>query len=135
MNKHLKYIILLLIWLTYFYIGNQMQYYAKAQLEILNAQLDLFVLVSEIYFLFLGFLMGIDILYNEVKAEGKWLINAPKIIYLAIPAFIFGPLFTLNTTMIHLPLNESFIEFFKVHNYASIILGYSLTTSFNRRKL
>jgi len=93
----------------------------------------------------IGLLLGGEYLFREIKKEGKWKLNLPKIIILGLPALYFS-----LADMIHIPihlleavynspfgvifdpwmaigLNRSYAEYITL---IQVILGYVIITSF-----
>lgn len=96
----------------------------------------LIFLGSIIIFIVLGLLLGLERLVAEMRKEGKWGINLPKIIFLGIPSLYFSigtfiyyycPIVFVQVTLCY-PL-----RFFLQGNFISVfqmILGYTICTSF-----
>ena len=50
----------------------------------------LYILGSMIIFIVLGLLLGLESFISEMKKEGKWRINAPKVVFLGLPSLYFS---------------------------------------------
>ncbi|MBH1939735.1 hypothetical protein I5677_02355 [Mobilitalea sibirica] len=94
------------------------------------------VLVRMAFNVLLGLLLGIETLLKEVKREGKWNINLPKLILMGIPLFYFS--FSYLFGYINIPFVQNVIAYpaFKLvlfeNNLITIlqlILGYVIITS------
>lgn len=89
----------------------------------------------------IGLLMGLEHLIQEIKKEGTWEINIPKLVLIGIPSLYFSiaSFVYYNTSqfvrdILSYPISilmknsTNFISVFQ------LILGYSIITSFNKKK-
>ena len=88
----------------------------------------------------IGLILGLEHLIQEIKKEGTWVINIPKLILMGIPSLYFSLAIlmyfssnyfvrnVLGYPIIFL-LNDS-INFISVFQ---LTLGYSIITSFNKK--
>lgn len=93
---------------------------------------------STIIFILLGTLLGLEKLLLEMRTEGKWRINLPKVILLGIPSlyFSFGivvmyycPIAFIQQTLGY-PIQFFLQSEFNFLSIFQIILGYIIVTSF-----
>jgi hypothetical protein len=100
----------------------------------------LYFLLSYIIFICIGFVLGLEHLYKQIKKRGKWHCNLPKLLLIGLPAFyvsltnliIFSYIDFLNNT-IGAPLIYLFQS--SGGGYVSltqIIFGLTLITGFYR---
>jgi len=87
----------------------------------------------------IGLLLGLEHLIPEIRKEGTWVINIPKLLLMGIPSLYFSLAvfiyYSSNQLVrnisypigILLTNNQSFIEVFP------LILGYSIITSFYKK--
>jgi len=85
----------------------------------------------------IGLILGLEHLIQEIKKQGKWVINIPKLVLMGIPSLYFSLsilIYYINSQFVRdilsypigILLNNSpnFISVFQ------LILGYSIITSF-----
>jgi Trk-type K+ transport system membrane component len=88
----------------------------------------------------IGFILGLDHLIQEIKKQGEWVINIPKLVFMVIPSLYFSLaifIYYVNIPFIRdvlsypigilLTGNANFISIFQ------LILGYSVITSFYKK--
>jgi len=93
------------------------------------------IILSLVFFVVCGMLIGLDTLLNEIRKKGVWKINIPKLVVLGIPSLFF----TLYIYFYYfgLPIFKNFIDLFEVvaKNGSShiklfqVLLGFSIITS------
>lgn len=98
------------------------------------------IIWSTIIFIGLGLLIGLEKFLLEMRKEGHWRINLPRIIFLGLPSLYFS----VGIFIAFLPINftqrilsSQIIFFSKYTNFISIfqmILGYIIITSFIKDK-
>jgi len=89
----------------------------------------------------IGFLLGLEHLIEEIKKEGVWQINIPKLVLMGIPSLYFSLYIFIYCSsnqfvqaVLGYPIgilskdSASFIVVFQ------LILGYSIITSFYKKK-
>ncbi len=90
-------------------------------------------IITTIFYVGIGLLLGLEHLISEIKKEGVWKLNLPKIILMVVPSlyFSFGIfIYYNNLTVLSFPIGilmkngTNFISIFQ------LILGYSIITSF-----
>ena len=100
----------------------------------------LYFLLSFIIFICIGFVLGFEHFYKQIKKHGKWHCNLPKLLLIGLPAFyisltnmiIFSYIDFLNNT-IGAPLIYLFQRSGGGYvNLSQIILGLTLITGFYR---
>ncbi len=79
---------------------------------------------SIVLYVVLGALLGSEHLFIEIKKQGKWRINIPKLIFLGIPSLVcvFPILFY--------PLIHSLLNNPALISVIQVIFGYAVTSSF-----
>ena len=103
---------------------NNLRYLYTAYLLMANYVINLFI----------GLILGLDNFIAEIKKEGSWKINLPKLLIIAIPSLYFSVsvmIYYMTDTIFSVPAgmlikngNTSFMNIFQ------LILGYSIITSF-----
>jgi hypothetical protein len=81
----------------------------------------------------IGLLLGLEHLICEIKKEGTWTINLPKIILMVIPSLYFSLamfIYYNNMTVLSFPIKVLIEDGTAFINAFQIILGYSVITSF-----
>ncbi len=100
----------------------------------------LYFLLSFIIFICIGFVLGFEHFYKQIKKHGKWHCNLPKLLLIGLPAFyisltnmiVFSYIDFLNNT-IGAPLIYLFQRSGGGYvNLSQIILGLTLITGFYR---
>lgn len=88
----------------------------------------------------IGLILGLEHLIQEIRKQGKWVINIPKLVFLGIPSLYFSLaifIYYSNSPFLRdvlsypigilLTGNANFISIFQ------LILGYSVITSFYKK--
>lgn len=135
-NKWLFYFLYTAILISYITISNKMLIFLNEQRA---RTYDIFPLMiwSTIIFILLGALIGLEKFMLEVRKEGLWKVNLPKIILLGIPSLYFA----FGLALYYLPIKfvQQFfvypIQFFLQGNFNflsvfQMIFGYVIITSF-----
>jgi hypothetical protein len=81
----------------------------------------------------IGLLLGLEHLICEIKKEGTWTINLPKIVLMVIPSLYFSLamfIYYNNITILSFPIGVLIENSSDFINAFQIILGYSIITSF-----
>ncbi len=83
-------------------------------------------------FCFLGIVFGFEKFISEIKKEGRWHINLPRLLIIGIPSLSIGIYVILYNTFLFIPpfLNLVFVNFILFINLMQMILGYTIITSF-----
>ncbi|ROR22118.1 hypothetical protein EDD66_11730 [Mobilisporobacter senegalensis] len=63
----------------------QLDYYRNFEMNFLH-----YIFIPLIFNVLIGILLGMDHFMNEIKKEGSWHINLPKIELLGIPSLLFS---------------------------------------------
>lgn len=132
---------MLALLVIYFAIMSNIQAHLEEQVKRTFEGFKYLILVTEFKYLGLGLILGLVHLINEIKSEGEWTINTPKLIFIALPSFLFSFFYILN----FLPLGISMPFFMPVmkllasdsfpREIISVIFGYSVITAFYRKEL
>ncbi|MFT8351264.1 hypothetical protein [Clostridium saccharoperbutylacetonicum] len=88
----------------------------------------------------IGLALGMEHLINEIKKEGTWKPNLPKIILMGIPSLYFSFAYLvgycnnefLQKTILFYPITNLFNYDSSFISVSQIILGYIIITSFYR---
>lgn len=135
--RHFIYLVLLIVLLILsIIVGKLSAHYFSVNLRPNH----LYFLLSYIIFICIGFVLGLEHLYKQIKKRGKWHCNLPKLLLIGLPAFyvsltnfiIFSYIDFLNNT-IGAPLIYLFQS--SGGGYVSltqIIFGLTLITGFYR---
>lgn len=92
-----------------------------------------------IFYVAIGLILGLDHLIKEIKKEGKWVINIPKLVLMGIPSlylslsiFIYysNNQFVRNLSSYPMAILSTCINFISVFQ---LIFGYSIITSFYKK--
>ena len=129
--SHCLYAVVLICYIAF---GNNILIFLNEQRQTTYKMLP-FLLGSMIIFIVLGVLLGLDKLILEMRKEGNWRLNLPKVIFLGLPSLYFS----IGVFITFIPIG--FIQqtigypirFFLTGNFISvfqIILGYTICTSF-----
>lgn len=91
MNKWLRYFIYAILIFIIAYVGN------NSLNNILNEQQHTFVfrphLINFVMLLTyggVGVVLGVETLFAEIKKQGKWKFNIPKLIFFGLPSVVFS---------------------------------------------
>jgi Na+/melibiose symporter-like transporter len=134
--KYFVYIILIFVLLSlkeFFNERLEFNYY-----RILNITYLLFIIF--IINVFIGLLLGLEHFIEQIKKDGAWRINFPKLILMGLPSLLFSLVYLLgfidnqiiqNIYLFFLSMGMNFFTVFQ------IILGFVVITSFhkNSRKI
>ncbi len=94
----LKYFIYILILIFVVSFGSFFLEQINADIEkSLNINPTSLNFIMAIYYGSIGGLFGLEFLYKEIKKEGKWKINYPKLIILGVPSLLIS----FNLMIIH----------------------------------
>ena len=118
-----KYLIYLIIIVALYITGTlllDMHYNRAAITFVYNYWL--ITLIRIIFYGGIGAVLGLDGFLIELKREGKWKFDIPRLIILGIPSLIFS----IPYITILVPISTSFSNIFTI---SSIILGYVLISS------
>ncbi|MDP4144952.1 MAG: hypothetical protein Q8936_10805 [Bacillota bacterium] len=140
-NKWLVYCGYAVLILGYIIVANKILAY---QYNLMKNSFDLlpFIIWSIILYAVLGVLFGLEKLICEIRKDGSWKINLPKLIFLGIPSFLIS----LSILLLHYPpitfIQQAFFYPIKYlsgesTNFISIVqvaFGYILCTSFFKVK-
>lgn len=118
-----KYIIYLILIVTLYITGTLLldSHYNKAGITFMY-NYWLITLIRIIFYGGIGAVLGLDRFLIELKREGKWKFDIPRLIILGIPSLIFS----IPYITILVPISNSFSNIFTI---SSIILGYTLISS------
>ncbi|MDV4150744.1 hypothetical protein R0131_07825 [Clostridium sp. AL.422] len=118
-----KYIIYLILIVGLYITGTLLleMHYDRAAITFMY-NYWLITLIRIIFYGGIGVVLGLDGFLIELKREGKWKFNIPKLIILGIPSLIFS----IPYIVILVPISNSFSNIFTI---SSIILGYTLISS------
>ena len=96
-----------------------------------------FLTLSLVIFTLIGFLLGLEKLILEIRKEGSWRINLPKVVFIGIPSLYFSiglldyysKIFFISEVLsypirILINYNPNFISIFQV------IFGYVISSCF-----
>lgn len=135
-NNWLLYSIYSVILVCYAIFSSKILIFEKQQFQRTFNNLPLIIL-SMIIFIMFGLLLGVEKFLLEMRKDGKWKINLPKLILLGIPSLYFslGLLIIVSfpITFIQRTLSYPILYFLKYDAILSIfqvILGYIIITSF-----
>ncbi len=129
----LKYFVYIVLIVALLYLKNFIN--ARFENSYLRYMNTAYLLIGKyIINLFIGIILGLDNLIAEMKKEGSWKINLPKLLIIAIPALYFSlgiMIYYMTDSILSVPAgllikngNSSFMDIFQ------LILGYSIITSF-----
>ncbi|HEY5535244.1 MAG TPA: hypothetical protein VIL99_09965 [Ignavibacteria bacterium] len=138
----LKYFFIILIILFIVFTGQHVfDVIEKNAQETFNSNPYIQNILAIIFYGGIGLMLGLEHLITEIKKEGTWVINIPKLLLMGIPSLYFSlyvfiyfgsefvqailayPIRILLTTT----SNQNFISIFP------LILGYSIITSFYKK--
>lgn len=139
-NNWLVYFVYSLILLCYIMLSNQILSYIDKQSQITFDALP-FIIWSSVLYVILGLLLGLDKLLLEIRKEGKWEVNLPKVLFLGIPSFYFSigmfiyfcPIDFVRQVLAGpiILLLKSKVEFIPIFQ---MIFGFTISTSFIKVK-
>jgi hypothetical protein len=91
------------------------------------------ILISSIFYIPVGIILGLFHLFEQQKQEGKWKINIIKILIFGIPSLYF--MYYDFIYIFFFPNVNPFL-FGKINAFIpSVIFGYFITTSFYKVKI
>jgi len=138
-NNWLFYFIYSLILVAYSIFICNILIFEKEQYQRLYSNFSLFIW-STILFIVLGLLLGLENFLSNMKKEGNWKINLPKLILLGVPSLYFSLgifILSIPITPIRQTLSYPILYLLKYDDILSIfqvILGYIIITSFIKVK-
>lgn len=135
-NNWLSYFLYSAILIGYITISNKMLLFLNEQRARTYDNFP-YMTWSTIIFILLGALIGLEKFILEVRKEGPWKVNLPKVILLGIPSLYF----TFGWTLYYFPVKFLYqtlaypIQFFLLGNFKllpvfQMIFGYVIVTSF-----
>lgn len=92
---------------------------------------ELFIIGSMVINVLLGALLGIEGLLSEVKREGSWKANIPKLVLVVIPSLFMASswfMFSLESFVLDIPVSV----FTANMGIFQLIFGYTFITSFHK---
>lgn len=122
----LKYLIYIILIFTLLYLD---AYLSKQQVidRATTFQFSyLYFLTTMVIRICIGFSLGLEYINREMKKEGKWKVNLPKVIFMAIPSLYFSIVSLLFNTF-H---NEFLQKVLYKPSWYFIKLGYDFTFIF-----
>ncbi|MPW26985.1 hypothetical protein GC105_14465 [Alkalibaculum sp. M08DMB] len=128
LRSWLKYFVYISIILLIVYAENYGLQYVKSHM---TGGFNLHIIMSFLHIV-IGVILGLDHLVKEIKKQGVWKINFPKLILIGIPSLYFTLSFYIYgyLSAISLPINTllggdtGFMTVFR------IVLGHTIITSF-----
>lgn len=138
-NNWLFYFIYSLILVSYSIFICNILIFEKEQYQRLYSNFSLFIW-SIILCIVLGLLLGLETFLSNMKKEGHWKINLPKLILLGVPSLYFSLgilILLIPITPIRQILSYPILYLLKYDDILSIfqvILGYIIITSFIKVK-
>lgn len=135
-NNWLKYFLYAVVLICYIALSDKIIVSLNNQYYHLTISPFLLLLVKTIIFIITGLLLGLERLVLEIRKEGKWRVNLPKVIFLGLPSLYFSigtfiyyyfPIVFVQETLgypIRYFLDGNLLIVFQ------IILGYTICTSF-----
>ncbi len=138
LKSWLKYTIYFILLMFLIYLK---MYFNKKFVDKDTFQFHYYALViSFIIGIGLGLLLGLEHFIGEMKKRGRWRINLPKLILVAVPCFYFSLSYVIMASSLPLPIiNTLFYPTIFIHRYFTgyevflqLITGYILLTSFDK---
>lgn len=128
----LKYFIYIVLIFSLLYLKNFID--VKFKYNYLRYLYTAYLLIANyVINLFIGLILGLDNFIAEIKKEGSWKINLPKLLIVAIPSLYFSAsvvIYYMTDNFFSVPAglliksgNTKFMDIFQ------LILGYSIITS------
>lgn len=137
----LRYLIYISIITTIVYLAQYIFGYIKNNPEsTININPYLIYALKTIIYMVIGSILGLEHLVFQIKKEGTWRVNLPKIVLMVIPSlyfalaviiYYFDSLFTLN--ILSYPLGRLVRNQGQFISVFQLIFGYTLTTSFYKK--
>jgi len=136
MNNFIKYLIWSIVIGGFLYIGFQIQLHLEEVAET-TFRMEGPVIFGTIFPIFIGMLLRLPRLIQEVKEGKQWTVNWVKLIVMGLPTFyiIITQLFFFTSFGHYLPFSSEIIQFLMNSNIAtiiSLIFGYVLLDSFKK---
>ncbi|OHW61233.1 hypothetical protein EUAN_24130 [Andreesenia angusta] len=125
MKTWLKYLLYIV---AIFILVFSRQYFVELSGRTFN---ELFIIGSMVINVLLGALLGIEGLLSEVKREGSWKVNIPKLVLVVIPSLFIASswfIFSLESFILDIPISV----FTANMGIFQLILGYTFITSFHK---
>lgn len=138
-NKWLLYFIYSVVLVCYIIFSSKILIFEKEQFQRTFNNLPL-ITWSIIIFILFGLLLGLEKLLLEIRKDGKWRINLPRLILLGVPSLYFSLgilILSFPITFIRRTLSYPILYFLKYDDILSIFqvtLGYIIITSFIKVK-
>lgn len=118
-----------LVYLSSIFLSN----FLRGKFEIVS---ELSLIIYYLFFIMIGFFIGIEIFIKEHKKEGKWKVEIGRILFLVLPLtyLTFYVYIYFNFPFLSLPKSISLILMDQhASQISGIILGYFLITSFRKK--
>jgi len=136
-QQWVKYLILISLLFVIVFSGQNILESMRKNVEVTyNYNFYFQSIVMFVFYVVIGLVLGLDHLILEIRKEGVWTINTPKIVLMGIPALYFSLgifLFSSSNTFINSVLGYPISMLFKTGtNFVPIfqlILGYSIVTA------
>jgi hypothetical protein len=107
--------------------------WVKESQFITNKTILIHQISSQLIFMGLGILLGLEQLIKAMKQTGRWSINKEKIIILGIPSVYFTFYYLIHFFVKFIAIKGSLVLFLMEKPFlqvAAVIFGYVITTSF-----
>jgi hypothetical protein len=132
MKKTIKYLIYTIALFAYILISQYFLLYLQKKMATFSFSPVIYLITIFVVYLLLGALLGIEYFFKNKAKEGSWQINLEKLLLIGIPALAFSyiPLYIKLQQWLHIPINESN----QAYIICTIILGYTIITSFERKE-
>lgn len=138
-NKWILYSIYSVVLVFYIIFSSKILIFEKEQYQRTFNNLPL-IIWSMIIFIVFGLLLGLEMLLLEMRKDGKWMINLPRLILLGAPSLYFSSgilILSCPIALIRRTISYPILYFLKYEDILSIfqvILGYIIITSFIKVK-
>lgn len=133
----MKYLILISLLFVIIFGGQNVLESMKQNVEVTyNYNFYFQTIVMFVFYVVIGLVIGLDRLILEIRKEGVWAINIPKIVLMGLPALYFSLgifLFSSSNTFVNAVLGYPINMLFKTGtNFIPIfqlIFGYTIITA------
>lgn len=138
-NKWILYSIYSVVLVFYIIFSSKILIFEKEQYQRTFNNLPL-IIWSMIIFIVFGLLLGLEMFLLEMRKDGKWMINLPRLILLGAPSLYFSSgilILSCPIALIRRTISYPILYFLKYEDILSIfqvILGYIIITSFIKVK-
>lgn len=136
-----RYFIYIFLILVMVFLGQHVfQVIAKIRETSFTPQYFYISAMTIIFYGSIGLILGLEHLICEIKKDGTWILNLPKIVLMGLPSLYFSLgyiTFSFNfeflRNILTYPIITLMVNYSGFLSVFPLVLGYTITTSFYKR--